>query len=120
MLTGASQLKQMFGGDLRMAWITSLLADYEGTVEPAWQQQAVTVEEFFAPFVRNAETHIQPKVRAEYEAAIAADREFIEGAMKPGDVLRPWWVGHYGVGRAGLAVLRGEQVVKAWKTAVLV
>jgi hypothetical protein len=103
-----------------MAWVTSLLADYDGTVDPAWLKPPVTVAEFFAPFVRNAEAHIQPKVRAEYEAAIGADRKLIEEVMQPGDVLRPWWVGHYGVGRVGVAVLRGHRVVRAWKTAVLV
>jgi hypothetical protein len=103
-----------------MAWVTSLLAAYEGAVDHAWLQPAVTVAEFFAPFVRNAEIHIQPKVRGEYEAAIAADRKLIEATMQPGDVLRPWWIEHYGVGRVGVAVLRGGQVVKAWKTAVLV
>ncbi len=103
-----------------MAWVTSLLADYPGTVDAAWLKPAVSVEEFFAPFVRNAATHSQPKVRAEYEATIAADRKLIEEAMQPGDVLRPWWVGSYGVGRVGVAVLRRDQVVKAWKTAVLV
>jgi hypothetical protein len=102
-----------------MPWVTSLLADYAGLVDPAWLRPAVTVQEFFAPFVRNAATHIQPKVRAEYQAAIAADRKLIEATMQPGDVLRPWWVGDYGVGRVGVAVLRGDQVVRAWETAVL-
>jgi hypothetical protein len=103
-----------------MAWATSLLADYQGKVDTAWLRLAVTVEEFFAPFVRNAAIHIRPKVRAEYEAAIAADRKLIEETMQPGDVLRPGWEGYYAVGRVGVAVLRGDQVVKAWKTAVLV
>jgi hypothetical protein len=103
-----------------MPWVTSLLSDYEGTVDPAWLQPSLTVAEFFAPFIRNAKIHIQPKVRAEYEAAIASDRKLIEGIMQPGDVLRPWWIEHYGVGRVGVAVLRGQQVVKAWKTAVLI
>ncbi len=73
-----------------MAWVTSLLTDHEGTVDSAWLKPAVTMAEFFAPFVRSAEVHSQPQVRAEYEAAIAADRKLIEGTMQPGDVLRPW------------------------------
>lgn len=107
-------------GELRVAWVTSLLADYDGPVGPAWLRPAVTVEEFFAPFVRNAAIHIQPKVRAVYEAAIAADRKLIEATMRPGDVLRPWWAEHYGVGRVGVAIFRGDQMVRAWKTVVLV
>lgn len=103
-----------------MAWVSSLLVDYWGTVDAAWLRPAVTVAEFFAPFVRNAKTHIQPKVREAYEAAIAADRKLIEDTMQPGDVLRPWCDGSYGNERVGVAVLRGDQVVKAWKTAVLV
>jgi hypothetical protein len=103
-----------------MAWITSLLADYPGTVDAAWLKPAVTVAEFLAPFVRNAKTHVQPKVRAAYEAAIAADRNLIEGTMQPGDVLRPWRDCAGNMGRVGLAVLRGDRVVKAWATAKLV
>ena len=103
-----------------MAWVTSLLVDYPGTVDVAWLKPAVTVAEFFSPFVRNAETHVQPKVREEYEVAIAADRKQIEGTMLPGDVLRPWCDGPIQAGRVGVAVLRGEQIVKAWLTAVLI
>ena len=103
-----------------MAWVTSLLADYQGTVDPAWLKPIVSVPEFFAPFVRNAKIHGPPKVREEYETAIAADRKHLEDMMEPGDVLRPWWMGSYGVGRVGVAILRDDQVVKAWKTAVLV
>src|SRR5262249_19665038 len=80
-------------GDSLMAWVTSLLADYPGTVDTAWLQPAVTVADFFAPFVRSAKTYVQPKVRAEFEAAIGADRKLIEDTMQAGDVLRPWWVG---------------------------
>jgi hypothetical protein len=104
-----------------MAWvIKSLLADYTGTVDAAWLKPAVTVAEFFSPFVRNAETYRQPNVRAAYEAAIAADQKLIEGTMQPGDVLRPWCDGpQRGIARVGVAVMRGEQMVKAWLTAVL-
>ena len=103
-----------------MAWFTSLLADYSGTVDPAWLRPAVTVADFFSPFVRSAKSYGPPKAREEYEAAIAADRKLIEDTMQSGDLLRPWWKGSYGPGRVGVAILRGEQVVKAWETAVLV
>jgi hypothetical protein len=103
-----------------MAWVTSLLADYAGLVDPAWLRPPLTIEEFFAPFVRTAEIHGQPQIRAEYEVTIAADLKLIEAIMQPGDVLPRWWLGHYGVGRVGVAILRGDQVVRAWKTAALV
>ena len=103
-----------------MAWVNSLLVEYPGTVDAAWLKPAVTVAEFFSPFVRNPEIHIQAQVRAEYEAAIEADRKLIEDTIQPGDVLRPWCDGPYQNARVGVAVLRGDRVVKAWRTAVLV
>src|SRR5215813_2060474 len=73
-----------------MPWVPSLLADYAGKVDASRLQPAVTADEFFAPFVSNARIHIQAQVRAEYEAAIAADRKLIRSMMEPGDELRPW------------------------------
>jgi hypothetical protein len=109
------------GGVVVMAWVTSLLADYAGEVDMAWLRPSVTVEQFLAPFVDNARTYLQPQIRAEDEAAIAADRRLLEDVLEMGDELRPWHLGNTaGVGRAGLAVLREGRVIRAWKTAVLI
>ena len=106
-----------------MAWVASLLADYFGQELDSRlaESRPSQVAEFFAPFVRAAPRGmVHLGAREEYEAAISADRILIEETMQPGDLLRPWWMGSYAVGRVGVAILRGEHVVKAWETAVLV
>ena len=100
-----------------MAWVKSLLADYPGTLDVAWLEPAITVEDFLSPFVRHAKTFGQPKIRGEYQNAIAADRQLIDATLQPGDYLHPWCNGPQQV---GIAVVREGQVVKAWLSAKLI
>ena len=117
-----AQVSFMFGGEAAegRVWVKSLLADHAGDIEAGWLQPPVTVSEFLAPFTRHAKSYVQPSVRAELEAAIAADRAVIEATLQPGDELRPWRHPPYQDGCVGLAVVRGGQVVRAWVTARLV
>lgn len=99
-------------------WLKSLLADHAGDIELSWLQPPITVTEFLAPFARHAMTYVQPAVRAEFEAAIAADRTTIESALfQHEDELRPWRHPPYQDGCVGLAVVRGGRVVRSWVTA---
>jgi hypothetical protein len=68
-----------------------------------------TVDDYFLDWVGDL-IEKNPRVRA----AIESRRQEVQGIMQPGDELWEWQRGRDLAADAGLAVVRGGQIVKAW------